>query len=330
MNQTELSALLDKIKDVRLCVIGDVCLDLYWLADMKRSRLSRETPHFPLPVVEERPSLGGGANVMANAAALGVREVLAVSAVGNDWRGVLLRRAFEAAGLRQDLLIADGARVTPCYCKPLRRGIADVIYEDPRLDFENYAPLSEPTENALLAALERAARTADAIAVCDQLEYGVITPKIRARLEALAKDLPVIVDSRSRIGEWRGVIVKPNETEAAAALGKTLPPGEAAAALHDRTNAPVIVTLGERGAVWYENGSCAFTPAKKLAGATDPVGAGDTFLSAFAAAYAAERDGAKALSFAALCSAVTVGKLGVTGTAAPEEILKMNEVDPLG
>ena len=42
--------ILGAVKSVRVCLIGDLCLDAYWTADMKKSRLSRETPHVPLPV----------------------------------------------------------------------------------------------------------------------------------------------------------------------------------------------------------------------------------------------------------------------------------------
>ena len=40
-------ALAGAVQNARVCMIGDVCLDLYWRADMRLSRLSRETPHFP-------------------------------------------------------------------------------------------------------------------------------------------------------------------------------------------------------------------------------------------------------------------------------------------
>ena len=53
-----LEALLETIGRVRAIAIGDVCLDVYWIADMRRATLSRETPHFNLPVMEERYSLG--------------------------------------------------------------------------------------------------------------------------------------------------------------------------------------------------------------------------------------------------------------------------------
>ena len=55
LSRSEVISILEKIKNIRVCLIGDVCLDLYWRADMKKSRLSRETPHYPLPVVEETP-----------------------------------------------------------------------------------------------------------------------------------------------------------------------------------------------------------------------------------------------------------------------------------
>ena len=78
LTEQQLDRILRSIQAARLLVVGDVCLDLYWYADMRRSRLSRETPHFPLPVVEERVSLGAGGNVAANLAALRPKEILAV------------------------------------------------------------------------------------------------------------------------------------------------------------------------------------------------------------------------------------------------------------
>ena len=82
------------------------------------------------------------------------------------------------------------------------------------------------------------------------------------------------------------------------------------------------MTLGALGALWCENGRCQLAPTVQAAPPVDIVGAGDTFLSAFCCAYAACKEGSKALAFANLASGVTVKKLGMTGTASPEEILK--------
>ena len=323
MEKAYLEEILKRIERVRVCVIGDVCLDVYWRADMTRSRLSRETPHFPLPVGEARFSPGGGGNVMANVSALGVGRMVPVSVLGRDWRAVPLKDCFRKLRCPREYLIEDPLRVTPCYAKPLRQGVSDVVYEDPRLDFENRCPLSAQTEQKVISALREAAKEADVIAVSDQLENGVITPAVREALCGIGKTKPVIVDSRDRIAQYSRVIVKPNAVEAAAAA-KTDDPAEAALRLCARTHAPVVVTLGEKGSLWCDHGEMTTVPAVSVAGPVDTVGAGDTFLAAFAAAFAARVPGPDALRFASLASAVTVQKLGTTGTASPSELRKIN------
>ncbi len=322
MDRSALLSLLGRFRSVRVCVVGDLCVDLYWRADMRLSRLSRETPHFPLPVTNERATLGGGGNVMANVCALGVKAMLPVTVLGADWRAFLARCELNGLQAPQAGLITDPARVTPCYAKPLRAGISDVVYEDPRLDFENYAPLSAQTEEAVLAALEAAAAEADVIAVCDQLGFGVITPRVREALCALGARMPVIADSRDRIGLYKNVIVKPNALEAAAACGTPEDrPESAAKMLCAKTGAPALVTLGAEGALWCEGGGVTHVPGVAVAPPVDPVGAGDTFLAAFAAAYAAGAPGPAAAEFANFAASVTVKKIGVTGTASAAELI---------
>ena len=51
------------IDSARIAIIGDFCLDAYWTADMTLSEISREVPHFPLPIIDERMSPGGAGNV---------------------------------------------------------------------------------------------------------------------------------------------------------------------------------------------------------------------------------------------------------------------------
>ena len=104
-------ALAGAVQNARVCMIGDVCLDLYWRADMRLSRLSRETPHFPLPVVGETASPGGGGNVACNLRALGVGELTVISVIGDDWRGFLLRDCFAKRGIDTGRLIVSQGRV---------------------------------------------------------------------------------------------------------------------------------------------------------------------------------------------------------------------------
>ena len=328
MNKQELTQLLSKVTDGRVGLIGDLCLDLYWVADMKKSQLSRETPHFPLPVVQERYAPGGAGNVACNMAALKPGKLVVLGVIGADWRGGLLVQSLQEQGIATDRIITANDRVTNTYIKPLRTGISDVVYEDPRLDFENYTPLSESTENKLLDLLEKTAKEVDVLCVSDQMEHGCITPKIREYLCKLGKQgLTVIVDSRSRGGLYDHVILKPNEVEAAAILGEKFHTLEDAhrmcKALSEKTGAAAVITLGDRGSMLCEEGKTIHCPAHKVEPPVDFCGAGDTFLSGLGVFLAAGASLHQAARAATLCSAVTVKKLHTTGTATAEEILEL-------
>lgn len=322
-----LEALLETIGRVRAVAIGDVCLDVYWIADMRRATLSRETPHFNLPVTEERYSLGAAGNAMSNMRALGA-TVLPLTLLGEDWRGGIVRRLMAEMSLPSDGLIAAPGRITPAYVKPYRCGHGDVRYEDPRIDFENAQPPCEAAERMLVEALERAADGADVIVVSDQLGTGVVTPRVRETLCALAAaGRKVIVDSRDNIAAYKGCILKPNELEAARAASlapAAVTPEEylpVARKLRETSGGDVIITLGAAGAMCLgSDGEPCFAPAMRVPPPIDIVGAGDSFLSACALALGAGAALEEAIALGNLASSVTIQKIGQTGTASAAEI----------
>jgi len=279
---------LSKLDSVKIGVIGDFALDIYWHANMKKSELSRETPHFPLPVERERISLGAAGNAAANIAALCPGKLYVCGVMGDDWRGMLMREQLAALGADTSGMIIEEGRFTNAYCKPMRRN-GDVEYEDPRIDFAASAPVSQNTETAVLAWLEKTAPELDILCVCDQFANGIVTSAVREKVSSL--EIPVIADSRDHIGEFHDIILKPNEEECRAAL---LSLGEEAGN-DDEANARllarlchsrVMLTLGERGSLWFD-GEARRMKSVKYDGPVDFCGAGDTFLSAFAVFTAA-------------------------------------------
>ena len=317
---------LGKLGKGRIAVIGDFCLDVYWHADMTKSELSRETPHFPLPIVQERLSPGGAGNVVANVLALEPKKTYAVGVFGDDWRGLALKGLLEQVGADVSGVITDRARVTNTYVKPLRKGFAEnVVYEDPRLDFTNYEPLAAATEKRLLAFLDKVAKKIDVLCVCDQMPFGCITEAVRDRICALGEaGLTVIVDSRDRIGLYSNVVVKPNEIEASRVFNgkvKATDFEKLAKLLEARTGRPAIVTAGEKGCYVSENARVTHVPACTVTGEIDFCGAGDTFLSCLACATAAGFPLVDAATLACAASAVTIKKLRTTGTATRAELL---------
>ena len=314
-----LNEVFTRIDDVSIAVVGDFCLDIYWLADMTRSRLSRETPHFPLPVVNERMNCGGAGNVACNVAALKPKEISVYGVVGADWRGQVLGKLLRDAGVATAGLVELDGRFTNAYCKPLRKGFSDVVYEDPRLDFENAEQISESTQRGILDAIK--ACSADVICVCDQLTSGCIGSVLREGLCDMGKQgRIVLVDSRDRIGSYRNVIVKPNDLEASKVCAGEKDPEKTVRYLSAINGKPAFVTLGDQGCIVCENGKTVRVPGRRVLPPIDICGAGDTFMSALACAIAADCPLSEAALFANTASAVTVKKLFVTGTATREEI----------
>lgn len=326
---------LASLSGARIGLLGDLCLDAYWIADMRNSELSRETPHFPLPIVAERYSPGAGGNVASNLKALNLGALRVIGLVGEDWRGALLLHELAERGIPTGDIVRTPARITCAYCKPMRRGFSSVEYEDPRIDFAVTDPLAPDVEDAVIESLARVAGEIDVLCVSDQFKYGVVTDRVREYVCSLAAaGLRVVVDSRDRIALYRDCILKPNLQEAQRAL--SLPvcdecevSAEQALLLADRLldagQCAALITLGAGGCVYADADTRFHIPAFPVDPPIDFCGAGDTYLSMFAAAIAAKFPAPVACRLAHAASGVTIKKIGQTGTASREEIVALWE-----
>ena len=331
--RARLVAILDALPALKTGVIGDFTLDAYWYADMTRSQLSRETPLFPRPVARETYSPGGAANVAWNLAELGVGSTQAFTALGQDWRAGLLREILEGLGVSLQHSLVVPERSTPLFGKILLTNRA-LMQEDARLDFVNTAPLAASAEQELLARIAQAAPGLDALIVADYQENGIFSPRVRAALSDLAgrkAGRVWVADSRENLGSYSGMVLKPNEVEAARLLFPGRAVGEAELReggldLHTRAGLPVCITLGERGCLVYDGGFLTHLPCVPVAPPVDPVGAGDTFVACLAACLAAGASPVEAAAVASLASAVTVRILHVTGAASPQAILDLYDM----
>ena len=328
MSQQRLDAILGHMNQARVGLIGDICLDVYWHADMRKSELSRETPHFPLPIVRERMSPGAGGNVVANLATLQPAALQVISVVGRDWRGTELLRLFAGLGLDTSAIVVDPQQTTNAYIKPLRAGISDLVYEDPRLDFANFALIEAMVEDELIDKLNQSAASLDVLCVSDQMRFGVITARVRDHICRLANQgLCVLVDSRDRIELFHNVLLKPNEVEGARAVGMNATDlhgvsdlAKVASHLTHQQKSPVIMTIGAHGALYADGEYISHISAPSVEGPIDICGAGDSFLAGLAMALAAGADRSEAARIGNLCSSVTIRQIGTTGTATREQI----------
>src|SRR5437764_12237750 len=87
--------ILDGIPRLRIAVLGDLFLDRYLDLDAHLTEPSIETGLDAYQVVRVRSFPGAAGTVINNLVALGVGQVCAIAAIGDDGDGFELRQALE-------------------------------------------------------------------------------------------------------------------------------------------------------------------------------------------------------------------------------------------
>ncbi|MCJ7448860.1 MAG: PfkB family carbohydrate kinase [Bacteroidales bacterium] len=330
-----LEEIIDKIKSVKIAIVGDFCLDAYWFIDESGSEISIETGQATKPVRQQKYSLGGAGNVANNLAAMQVKEIRAFGVIGNDPFGIEMIRIMKLAGIDTgNLLVQDKHWSTHVYIKPY---ITD--HEQNRIDFGNYNILTEETADKLIHNLKDVINNVDLTIINQQVLSGIHTEYFRQKLVEVISLFPgkiFIADSRNFMDFYHGAYRKMNDTEAALLCGfKKVPDGsvsgsevkESADELLRRYRKPLFITRGNRGSLTISDKGISEIPGLMILSKTDTVGAGDSYLAGVAAALAAGYSTDIAAESGSFAAGVTVQKLFQTGTASPEEILRIGQ-DP--
>ena len=90
----------------------------------------------------------------------------------------------------------------------------------------------------------------------------------------------------------------------------------AATKLHERGFAKTVITLGEKGALYTQEGSSVHAKGFEVA-AVDTTAAGDAFAGTLAVQWYGQKDLGQAVAFANAAGALTAGRLGAQ-TAMPD------------
>lgn len=332
MDQERLAEVLSVFEHTRVLVVGDYFLDKYLDIDRRLAEVSLETGLEVHQVVNVRCSPGAAGTVVSNLRALKV-GVVALGVIGDDGEGYELLRELRNRAVKVEHVIRSRDRVTPTYTKPMMQEPDGRVHELSRLDIKNRSPLPEALEEALAARLAELVPQVDGVIVGDQVperNCGVVTDRVREAVIGLAAQHPRVVfaaDSRLRIGEYRHVVLKPNEHEAMRAVAPnhsepvTLEmAAEAGLALAGRAGKPVFVTVGDQGILLCAEGACQRIPAVPVKGPIDIVGAGDSTLAGIVAGLCCGATPAEAALLGNLVASVTIRCLGTTGTASQADV----------
>ncbi len=335
MRRERLEEILGRLKDLRIAVVGDLFLDRWWEIDRGLDEPSVETKMTAYQVVGRRQSAGAAGTVLNNLSALGVGQLAAVSLIGDDGEGYELMRLMGQQQIDTRWVIRSPEVFTPTYIKPMFFTADSGETEGHRFDIRNTRPTPEAVQEGLITNLEEAARWAHALVVLDQLTLensGVVTTAMRQALADLARRYPellIVGDSRAFADRFTGLTIKCNDKEARQLMGR---PGEGDFNLEEmsaclellgrQTGRPAIITCGAKGILVNCEGGPVLVPALPVSGPIDVCGCGDACTSGMVSALCAGAGMEEAARLGNLCSAVTIRKLGTTGTASPEEVLR--------
>ena len=326
-----LKEVLEKIRSVKIAVVGDYCLDAYWFVDESKSEISIETGKPTEPVRRQKYSLGGAGNVANNLAALEIKEINAFGVIGKDPFGAEMISIMNQTGINtKNMLIQDKEWATHVYIKP---HVGE--NEQNRIDFGNFNYLSEETAGRLIQNLEKEIIETDLVIINQQVLSGIHSDYFRQKLVDIIDLFPekiFIADSRNYTDVYRGAYRKMNDTEAARLCEIYKGQGEivsyqeviyAAEQLYERYRKPLFITRGNMGSVVTDDKGISEIGGMMIISRTDTVGAGDSYLAGAAAALAAGYSLETAGEIGTYTAGVTVQKLFQTGTASPEEIFRI-------
>lgn len=311
--------LLQGCSGKKIAVIGDVMLDRYFWGSV-----SRLSPEAPVPVVDiesESFHLGGASNVAKNLQSLGV-EALMVGVVGDDNSGKIIREILEQSGMAIRGIICVRERPTTVKTRVIGNN-QQII----RLDRETKSPISDDESQKILEVLE-CSSSLDGI-ILEDYNKGVITPYLIRSVIRFAQErsIPVFVDPKfANFFEYQYVsLFKPNKKETQDALGYSLSNDEdvyrAGAELLNKLQCQnVLITLGSRGMVLFENTGAISSVPTRARHVADVSGAGDTAIATLAAMVAGGATMPEAAALANSAAGIVCEEPGIV-TIEPSRLL---------
>ncbi len=329
MRKKKLLNILDKFKNKRIAVVGDLMIDVYiW------GRATRISPEAPVPIVHVKKrtsTLGGAANVMRNIITMG-GDVEAFGVLGNDHRGDELIKLLKEYDINTDSICFDKNWTTI----EKQRVIAE-SQQLMRIDYEDLQQVSNEIRQKMADDVIKLIKTdqLDAI-IFEDYAKGMLNENMVQQIVDVAKKYDCITaldpNPRHLMNVTDLTVMKPNRLEAFGIAGMvyTEPTDKVeddenlmkvAKILMDKYHPKyLLISLAAQGmAIFKQDGSFTVSPTRAYE-VFDVSGAGDTVISAFSLALATGADSTDAAEIANHAAGVVVEKVG-TVTVTKEELV---------
>jgi rfaE bifunctional protein kinase chain/domain len=323
---SQLLALLESFKKLKVCVIGDLIVDEY--ITCQTLGMSQEDPTIVVTPIDSTSFVGGAGIVAAHAAGLGA-SVQFISVTGHDAVRDFALRELAAAGVSAHLLL-DESRPTTLKQRYRSQGKSLL-----RVSHLHQSAISIALQKQILEKVEQAINGADLLVFSD-FNYGCLPQSLIEQIVLIAKARGIVLaadsQSSSQVGDvsrFRQMdLLTPTEREARIST-RNREDGLVILAeqLRQQSSAKnILLKLGEEGLLvhakhgqesdWLTDRVMALNASPK-----DVAGAGDSLLIASALSLAAGGTIWEAACIGSLAAAVQVGRVGNTPIRT-EELLQ--------
>ncbi len=310
--------LLQRFKNKKILVIGDLMLDHYIFGDTNRI-----SPEAPVPIVKvskEKRTAGGAANVAMNLATLGVSTTL-LGVTGNDKEGNNLIEILKANNVNTNYIVVRSGTDTIVKTRILSRNqqLARIDYENEKSNYEiDFSTLDKTLFNV------------DAVIISDY-NKGCITQNFFEQLKTYCKSNNIFIASDHKPSSNLNItdvdIITPNKMEGIEFAYGIFPPTnfdiqDVCKKINDKLKPKfLLLTLGQDGMVVSTQGNIIKAIPTVAKDVYDVSGAGDTVISVIVSCLISGLNFEDSAHIANMAAGIVVGKLG-TSLVYPEELIK--------
>lgn len=316
---TDLTKLVNKFKNAKVLVIGDIMVDHFIYGNVERI-----SPEAPVPIVnvnKETITPGGAANVANNVAKLGATAYI-FGVVGNDYNGSVLKQLMRKEGN----IVSSGIIDLNGFKTITKTRVIANNQQVVRFDREDNEKFNNEIYNALISSIRDAAKNVDAAIISD---YGKgliqkqffkdITGMVRQMHKFVALDpkiqnfgfynnVSILTPNINEASEGSGIKIKDESTlnKASKKLFKMVKPDY------------VLITRGADGMSLFYPDNTQYHLKARAQKVYDVTGAGDTVISTITIAKSIGADILDACHLANVAAGIAVSQIGTYAVSAAE------------